>query len=74
MNHNETFRFGSADLASDRAIAAAGFHNQQDNSLFFGFRGKKPLFYSGMGGVTDWQAEFPSSCQINSPWKVGLAV
>jgi len=30
--------------------------------------------YSGMGGVTDWQAEFPSSCQINSPWKVGLAV
>jgi type IV secretion system protein VirD4 len=50
MDRNEAFPYGSADLASNREIAAAGLHSQQENSLFFGFRGKKPLFFGGMGG------------------------
>ncbi|MEM1377072.1 MAG: type IV secretory system conjugative DNA transfer family protein [Pseudomonadota bacterium] len=50
MDHNETFRFGSADFSSDHDIRKAGLHRQTDDPLFFGFRGKKPLFYSGMGG------------------------
>lgn len=24
--------------------------------------------YTGMGGVTDWHAKFPPSCQLSSPW------
>lgn len=25
--------------------------------------------YTGMGGVVDWETEFPASCQLDSPWK-----
>jgi lysophospholipase L1-like esterase len=25
--------------------------------------------YSGMGGVVDWESQFPESCQLHSPWK-----
>jgi len=25
--------------------------------------------YTGMGGVTDWQDEFPDKCDLNSTWK-----
>ncbi|MGJ8628783.1 MAG: type IV secretory system conjugative DNA transfer family protein [Sulfitobacter sp.] len=49
--HNETFRFGSARTATERELKKAGLHDQSDDSLFFGFKGKKPLFYSGMGGA-----------------------
>lgn len=51
MTHNETYRFGSACFASDAEIRAERLHDQTDDALFFGFRGKKPLFYSGMGGA-----------------------
>lgn len=50
MEHNETFRFGSAELATDRDIAAAGHFRCVDDGLFYGFRGKRPLIYGGMGG------------------------
>lgn len=51
MDRNETFRFGSAELADDAKIKAAGQFTQTDDALFYGFRGKKPLFYSGLGGA-----------------------
>ncbi|MEP4987399.1 MAG: type IV secretory system conjugative DNA transfer family protein [Paracoccaceae bacterium] len=49
--HNETFRFGSARAANERELKKAGLYRQADDSLFFGFMGKKPMFYSGMGGA-----------------------
>ncbi len=51
MDHNEYFRFGSAELSSDQEIRKAGLHEQTEDALFFGFKGKKPLFFSGMGGA-----------------------
>lgn len=50
MDRNETYRFGSARLADDTEIAAAGQFTQTDNALFYGFRGKKPLFSATQGG------------------------
>lgn len=50
MTQNETYRFGSAALATLKQIKAAGLTRQRDSSLFFGFMGKTPLFYSGVGG------------------------
>lgn len=50
MEHNETFRFGSAQMATDRDIAAARHFQCVDDGLFYGFRGRRPLIYGGMGG------------------------
>lgn len=51
MLTNEIDRFGSAAFADERDIAAAGMFKQQPNSLLIGFWGKRPLFYSGQGGL-----------------------
>ncbi|MGH1398391.1 MAG: type IV secretory system conjugative DNA transfer family protein [Alphaproteobacteria bacterium] len=51
MNENEAYRFGKARFATAREAAKAGLHEQADNALFFGYIGKKPVFYSGMGGA-----------------------
>lgn len=50
-DHNAEFRFGSADFASYREIARAGMFRQKPDSLFVGFHDRKPLWYSGPGGV-----------------------
>ena len=48
---NEFNRFGSADFSSLYDLARAGMLRRKDNSLFIGFMGKRPLWYSGAGGV-----------------------
>ena len=48
---NVTYPHGSAAFASDREISRSGMLTQRPNSLLVGFHGKKPLFYSGMGGL-----------------------
>ena len=51
MDHNATYRFGSADFSGNRDIATAGLFDPPDDGLFFGFKGKRPLYFSGMGGA-----------------------
>lgn len=48
---NEHNRFGSARFASRAEIAAAGLFRQTPTSLFMGFWGGKPLWYSSPGGA-----------------------
>ena len=51
MIDNESNRFGSAAFAENIDIARAGMFRQASNSLFVGFFGNKPLWYSGAGGL-----------------------
>lgn len=50
MDNNETYRFGSACFASRAEIAAAGHFRAVEDGLFYGFKGKTPMAYGGMGG------------------------
>lgn len=49
--HNEQFRFGSAEFADERDLARAGMFDQSPNALLVGFFGSRPLWYSGAGGL-----------------------
>lgn len=51
MLDNSTYRYGSADFATAQDIKRAGMFEQKPNSLLVGFMGKKPLWYSDMGGL-----------------------
>jgi len=53
MNYfdNEASRFGSASFANEQEIARAGMFTQTNDSVFVGFIGDKPIFYSGAGGM-----------------------
>lgn len=70
MSHpfsNADAPFGSARFAEPGEVARAGMLAQRPDSLFTGFIGNRPLWYSGMGGgllvagarsgkLTDWLA------------------
>lgn len=47
---NAQYRYGSADFASYADFRRAGMLRQHPNSLFIGFDGKRPIWYSGAGG------------------------
>ncbi len=47
----EDFRFGSSRFATDAEIARAGLFEPDPHGLFLGFRGRRALFFSGMGGA-----------------------
>ncbi|MEM6277800.1 MAG: type IV secretory system conjugative DNA transfer family protein, partial [Pseudomonadota bacterium] len=49
---NALNRFGSAVTASYQDISRAGFFTQHPNSLFIGFFGNRPRWYSGAGGLS----------------------
>lgn len=51
MLNNEINRFGSATFAEEHEIARAGLFKQRPNSLFLGFYGRRPIWYSGLGGL-----------------------
>ena len=51
MLNNADYRYGSAALATLSDARKAGLLNQTALSLFVGFMGDTPLWYSGMGGV-----------------------
>lgn len=46
------FRFGSARLSGTTDLRRTGMFEQDETSLFIGFDGKRPVFFSGAGGVT----------------------
>ncbi|MEM9668631.1 MAG: type IV secretory system conjugative DNA transfer family protein [Pseudomonadota bacterium] len=48
---NEIDRFGSAEFSNAHNIQSAGLFTQIADSLFVGFYGNRPLWYSGAGGV-----------------------
>ncbi len=49
-DYNEEYRFGSAGFVESDELRQAGFFESQDNSLFIGFHGRKPLLWNGAGG------------------------
>lgn len=49
---NEANRFGSSELATVRDIKRAGLFEERSGSIFIGFVGNQPIFYSGLGGVS----------------------
>lgn len=44
-------RFGSAAFAAEQDLRRAGMFTQKPNSLLVGFHEKRPIFYSGAGGL-----------------------
>lgn len=48
---NQHFRFGSASFAGTRDLRRAGMLTQKDQSLLVGFWGRRPIWYSGAGGL-----------------------
>ncbi|MBO6688186.1 MAG: type IV secretory system conjugative DNA transfer family protein [Henriciella sp.] len=48
---NETNRFGSAAFSGEADARRAGLFDQRSDSLLIGFIGKRPIFYSGAGGL-----------------------
>tara|TARA_A100001391_G_scaffold153410_2_gene111239 strand:- start:13104 stop:14711 length:1608 start_codon:yes stop_codon:yes gene_type:complete len=50
-NDNEANRFGSAAFCDEEDLRRAGMFTQQPHSLLIGFMGRKPIWYSGAGGL-----------------------
>ncbi len=51
MIDNEDYRFGSAAFADQQDIKTACMFTKAPNSLLVGFYDRRPLWYSGMGGL-----------------------
>lgn len=54
MTHfdNEADRFGSAGFSSQQDVRKAGLIRENPGGIFIGFRGKHPMFFNGVGGIT----------------------
>lgn len=51
VKRNETFRFGSADFATDGDLRAAGMFEHAAQSIFVGFHGGQALYYQNPAGM-----------------------